>query len=221
MAIASLRCSHAVLACGQPFAIVQSDVEVESTPTTTTPLEVSNERATPEPTAIIAPTTGPQETETATSIPPTQTAHAEIISDYVLCEGASANTPRDAGPNVLGPWNARLLTATSSDGLNWTRTYRVVADQADVPAAIVAADDRIFLYFVTWCDDVHNRVVVAISDDTQNWAYKLVNIEGIPPGSSAPVDPAVVQIDDGRWRMYFTLGAPGGGIGQHLFGYLH
>ncbi len=115
------------------------------------------------------------------------------------------------GPDDDNPWNSRLLSATSIDGLIWTRTNQVIADQANVPSAVYK-DERIFLYHVTWYESFRNSAVVAISEDNgENWVFKEVVVDGIEEGMRPAVDPDVVLLDTGQFRMYFTSEKPGVG----------
>lgn len=134
----------------------------------------------------------------------------ELASDFRPARGASSDLPRDAQVGQLGPWNTRILEAVSQDGLRWQRTGHIVADQVDVPCALVDDQGRVWLYSVTWARAVRNRIVVAIGGG-DTWVYKRVEVEGLERGWSDPVDPAVVRIKDGRIRLYFTSNGGRGG----------
>jgi|CXWL01.1.fsa_nt_gi hypothetical protein len=121
-------------------------------------------------------------------------------NDFTPCVGRM--TP-PAGGDEGGPWNQRLLEATSPDGRTWTRTHRILADAAGVPDALVDDHGRLYVYFVTWCPGVENDIAVAASDDGQTWTYKVVTLTGKPAGAPA-VDPDVVLLADGRVRLFFT-----------------
>jgi hypothetical protein len=117
-----------------------------------------------------------------------------------------------SGPGEYGPWNTRLMIATSNDGLTWTRTNRILSDQADVPDAISDARGWIFVYYVTWAEAVRNRIVVAVSPDNGvSWSYKRVNIANVPEGWAPQVDPDVMLLDNGNFRLYFTSDPDGAG----------
>ncbi len=135
--------------------------------------------------------------------------------DFTPCSGAGT-----APPNAReGPWSNRLMIAYSGDGLTWTRAKRAVADQADVPDAIVDDQGTLRVYYVTWCPaEVHNRTVVALSaDNGVTWSYHRVTINGLAGGQPSPVDPDIVRTADGRWRLYFTSAAPGQGSTPHTY----
>jgi hypothetical protein len=121
------------------------------------------------------------------------------------------------GPAQQGPWNNRLLTARSSDGLVFERTGVVVTDQGDVPDLVVEASGRIHLYYVGWTvGDEVNVTVVAISDDGgTTWAYKKLELAGFE-NMSPPVDPDVSLMTDGTFRLYLTAD-PHDGAGPRTY----
>jgi len=96
-------------------------------------------------------------------------------------------------PGQDGPWNHRIMGATSSDGLNWVKDNRVVSDQASVPNAILDNSSRIRIYYVDW---KNGGLSVAIANGS-GWIYKKV--QGVTPDW---VDPMVVVLADGRYRLY-------------------
>jgi hypothetical protein len=130
----------------------------------------------------------------------------ELTNDFTPPSG------KVPGPGEYGPWNTRLMIATSNDGLAWIRTNQILSDQADVPDAIIGARGWIFVYYVTWAEEVRNRIVAAISPDNgMSWVYKKVNIANVPGEWAPPVDPDVVLLDNGDFRLYFTSDPDGAG----------
>ncbi|RLI18027.1 hypothetical protein DRO49_02810 [Candidatus Bathyarchaeota archaeon] len=102
--------------------------------------------------------------------------------------------PPDVGPEEDGPWNHRLLIAFSEDGRRWLRTYRVLSDQASVPDVIIDSKGRIRVYYA----DYYNLgVILAISRDGERWRY--IRVKGL---NASWVDPDVVLLPDGRYRLY-------------------
>jgi len=113
------------------------------------------------------------------------------ISDVTPASGLGA---APEGVKGDGPWNHRLLIAISNDGLNWSKTYRILADQASVPDVIIDMDSYVRVYYV----DYFNRgIVMAISKDLKNWTY--IKVKGI---NESWVDPSIVILPDGRFRLY-------------------
>lgn len=117
----------------------------------------------------------------------------EWISD--ITPGSGEGTPPTTGAQPQdGPWNHRVMSATSSDGLTWVKDDKILADQASVPDVMLDKVGNIRVYYVDWYNG--ERISVALSHDGVNWIYKKV---GIPMGW---VDPDVVLLPDGRYRLY-------------------
>jgi hypothetical protein len=91
----------------------------------------------------------------------------------------------------------RVLSAISTDenGLTWLKDNRIVSDRASVPDAIFDGENiRVYL--------AKNGIKVAISSNGVNWEEVEVNISGLPSGMGA-VDPDVVPMPDGTYRLYY------------------
>jgi hypothetical protein len=125
----------------------------------------------------------------------------EWVSD--IAPGSGAGTP----PGEItgdGPWNHRVMSASSSDGLTWVKDNKIIADQASVPDAIVDSDGNIRIYYVDWYNG--HVISVALSHDGIDWIYKKVTIQGEVAGSQSavsPVDPDIVLLPDGRYRLFY------------------
>lgn len=122
---------------------------------------------------------------------------ADLTSDFTPYAGATD------GPGEFGPWNNRLMSAISEDGINWAKTNEIVSDRADVPDLTIV-DGVIYLYYTGWTvGHYDNHTVVALSDDKgESWTYKFVNVDGAE-GLSALVDPDIQYIDE-VFRLYLT-----------------
>lgn len=127
----------------------------------------------------------------------------EWISD--IMPGSGKGTMPPGIPPHDGPWNHRIMSATSRDGLTWTKDNKIIADQSSVPDAIFDKEGNIRIYYVDWYNG--HVISVALSRDGINWIYKKVTIEGEAPGRqqppSGPVDPDIVLLPDGRYRLYY------------------
>jgi hypothetical protein len=124
----------------------------------------------------------------------------EWVSD--ITPGLGAGTPPLGQESQDGPWNHRVMSASSSDGLTWEKDNRIIADQASVPDAILDKDGNIRVYYVDW---YNGGLSVALSHDGVNWIYKKV--VGLSPEW---VDPDVVLLSDGRYRLYASYMPMGG-----------
>ena len=120
-----------------------------------------------------------------------------------ITPGSGAGTP-PGGTSNDGPWNHRVLSATSSDGLTWVKDNEIIADQASVPEAILDKDNNIRVYYVDWFNG--HVISVALSHDGVNWIYKKTTIQGEVAGSQlgpSAVDPDIVLLQDGRYRLFY------------------
>lgn len=125
-----------------------------------------------------------------------------------ITPGAGKGTPpAGSQPEADGPWNHRVMSATSSDGLTWVKDNKIISDQASVPDAIVDKEGNIRVYYVDWYNG--HTILVALSHDGTSWIYKKVAIEEEAPGSQtaiSPVDPDIVLLPDSRYRLYYMYG---------------
>ena len=107
-----------------------------------------------------------------------------------------------------GPWNHNLMVAGSTDGLSFGEAG-VFVERGGVPSVIRDSGGRlvaVFQWFPFDDPEAFDRVAVAFSDDDgATWSDPApVRVAGLPEGYMRPFDPAIVQIEDGRYRLYFT-----------------
>ncbi len=134
----------------------------------------------------------------------TEDSEEETAVDYTASD-FTPPTGKAEGADDDNPWNSRMLFATSEDGLTWTKTNQLIADQANVPSVTMDSEGRIFVYHVTWTEGLQNQAVVAISEDKgENWVFKKVVVDGIEENMKPATDPCIVQLEDGTFRLYFT-----------------
>ena len=140
---------------------------------------------------------------------PASTTTDLLVSGFVPAVGQGDPPPGTSGS---GPWATRIMLASSTDGLTFTRTGEIVADQGGVPNMIVDHDGRVRVYYVAWQQTGNvggsdgNFTAVAIRTAPGEWVYHRVRIEGIS-SPTPPVDPDAVLLPDGRYRLYFKLDA--------------
>ncbi len=105
-----------------------------------------------------------------------------------------------------GPYEMRLLSATSEDGINWERTNTIISEQANVPDMMVTEDGTIFLYYVGGnIMGKDQSIAAAVSMDSgETWTFKKVTIDGLDNIHSVPGDPDIAMREDGTYRLYFT-----------------
>ncbi|MBS7615064.1 hypothetical protein KEJ18_04965 [Candidatus Bathyarchaeota archaeon] len=126
-----------------------------------------------------------------------------LVSDIQPGVGRGS-PPSGTDPNADGPWNHRIMEATSADGLTWIKSNFIVSEQASVPDVIVDENGRVRVYYV---DYKNGGISVAIFDDS-SWIYKKV--VGVTPEW---VDPDVVLLPTGEYRLYAFYMAPS--VEQH------
>jgi hypothetical protein len=122
---------------------------------------------------------------------------------------APARNPGD------GPWNRDVLSYRSPDGQTFGKPATAF-ERAGVPCLIRDRSGRLIAVFQWFPFDqraAFDRVAVAFSsDDGRTWTTPApVNIAGMPSDLQRPFDPTIVELPDGRLRLYFTSGAAAAG----------
>ena len=184
-----------------------TDLRVATLSSTSTP--PTEPRAGPPPDTGSTPDPAPADNGSAAHAAATTAATDLLVSDFVPVEG-KGDPP--SGTTGSGPWATRVMLASSTDGLTFTRTSEIVADQGGVPNMIVDHDGRVRVYYVAWqqygseggADG--NFIAVAIRTAPGEWVYHRVDVEGVS-SPTPPVDPYAVLLPDGRYRLYFKLNA--------------
>lgn len=129
-----------------------------------------------------------------------------------------------------GPFNDEVYAATSNDGLKFDVLSGPFFKNASVPDVLELSKDSLageagtlFLYFVDFSDvkgPGTETISVATSTDGINWSErKPIALLG-KRNKGAPVDPSVVELPDGKIRLYFfgsemTSGDPAHQEGDH------
>jgi len=132
---------------------------------------------------------------------------AILLSTVVAYAQFEAGRPMQRGgisPNLPGggPYQHKVLSASSQDGLTWTRDAGVRMVHASVPCAVTAGD-RLFLYYVD-ADRGPGQpesVGCATSSDGIHFDKQPFTIEGLPARKA--VDPSVLLDKDGKFRLYY------------------
>jgi len=127
------------------------------------------------------------------------------VALWALAAHAQPAPGRPAG----GPYRHKILSATSADGLAWTRDTGVRLEHASVPCAVATAD-RVFLYYVDADRGAgqSESVGCAISRDGYYFEKQPCVIHGMT--AKKAVDPSVLRDADGKFRLYYLASsAPG------------
>lgn len=111
-------------------------------------------------------------------------------------------------------------SATSADGLTWTRDEGIRLTRASVPCALNDGDERVLLYFVQPPDQPGTPETVALAISTDGITFQLepaFRIEGL--STVKAVDPSIVRDEEGRFRLYYLAsnhpGDPAQGPNPH------
>lgn len=119
-------------------------------------------------------------------------------------------------PTSQGPWDGSISMATSEDGVYFEK-QKVLFERSGVPNLLKLESGDLILtyqYFSDNSKDMFDVIAYSVSDDNgETWSdTKAIEFEGVPspahPGK-VPMDPSLVQLEDGRLRIYFTYHAEG------------
>lgn len=130
-------------------------------------------------------------------------------NDFEPIRGTSS-APEGVDASKEGPYERRIMTAISYDGLTYTQNDRWVCDQCNVPDAVIK-DGTIYLYYTGWIvgDRINTSAVAISTDEGASWTYKYLELSDAGPIDRV-VDPDVVLLEDGTFRIFFTAGNPQG-----------
>jgi hypothetical protein len=112
--------------------------------------------------------------------------------------GEQAGTPGRSPaprPSADGPWNHRVLLATSDDGIKWTVGDEVLAEQASVPELFLGPEGMPIVLFVDASGKTGPGALGALALQRDgSWARRVANLRG--------ADPNVVSLKDNSYRAY-------------------
>ncbi len=116
------------------------------------------------------------------------------------------NSPNQDPRN--GPWNRDLALYRSSDGKTFSGPTTFV-ERAGVPCLIRDASGRlvaVFQWFPFENKAAFDRVATSFSTDGgATWSKPAqIEVSGFSETLMRPFDPTIVQLGDGRYRLYFT-----------------
>ncbi len=113
--------------------------------------------------------------------------------------------PRQDRP---GPWDGDLWLLESTDGVRFKKKNKLL-EGGGVPTLIADRKGRLiaaYQWFPKDRSDAFDRIAVSVSEDQgKSWTEpKPIAIEGFPEEMIRPCDPTLVELEDGRFRIYFT-----------------
>ncbi|MBI4612229.1 MAG: exo-alpha-sialidase [Planctomycetes bacterium] len=132
------------------------------------------------------------------------------IFAILLAFAAPAPAQRSRGP---GPWDGDLWLLESDGGIEFGSARQVVRG-VGVPTLIADRSGRLvalFQWFPEDREDAFDRVAVSFSEDSaKSWSDpRPIVIDEFPRELLRPCDPTVVELQDGRFRLYFTSATKG------------
>lgn len=145
---------------------------------------------------------------------------ASLLTLFLFTACSSENivtqSPDTWTPTTKGPWDGEIHMATSSDGLTFDEKG-LILERAGVPNLLKLQNNDLILtyqYFSDSSEAMFGIIAYSVSKDNgTTWSEpKAINFENLPdPLDSAkvPMDPTLVQLKDGRLRLYFTYHAKG------------
>ncbi len=111
--------------------------------------------------------------------------------------------PLGRRPSQAGTQTHQIWSATSADGLSWTKDSALLFDRASVPDAVVSPNGTLLLYFADASGSP--SISVATSHDSgASWTKSPITLDNAAPQGMA--DPNPVLLSDGRIRLFY-LGA--------------
>ena len=127
-----------------------------------------------------------------------------LVPALLLLALLQQEPPRDR----TGPWDGDIVLLESTSGKNFRKAGKLV-DGGGVPNLIRDMDGRLvatFQWFPGRSHEDFDKIAVSFSkDDGKSWSDpKAIGISGFPEKMIRPCDPTLVQLDDGRFRLYFT-----------------
>ncbi len=109
--------------------------------------------------------------------------------------GQPSLSPMPPAPGSDGPWNHRVLLASSVDGLSWTVTDGLVIEHASVPELFLGPDGNPILLFVDASGKAEpGNLGAMVTEPDGSWLRRRTDLFG--------ADPNVVPLKDGGYRAY-------------------
>jgi hypothetical protein len=110
----------------------------------------------------------------------------------------------EANGNHKDLYSHHIRAMDSSDGLSFLKNDTVILDHASVPEAILRPDGEVWVYFISGQPGQHALFIAKQKADGSLETFDCVRIDGVINGNA--VDPDIVQMDDGRYRIFFFQG---------------
>lgn len=128
----------------------------------------------------------------------------------------------DANHDGPKPWEMNLYLMSSEDGIIFDDENKIlVVERGAVPNLILISDERLIATYQYFSEDdeaMFDKISYSVSyDEGATWSGpELINIINLPepetniiPHNNDPIDPALVQLSDGSFRLYFSYAEKG------------
>ena len=120
------------------------------------------------------------------------------------CAAKETGMPDTTEPVPGSVYFHQIYRAFSSDAFNFTPENVLLLDHASVPDAVVGPDGETWVYYVNGVAEQHG-IWAARQNAAGEWeAIDCVRIDGQFNGNA--VDPDIVRLPDGRYRLFFYEG---------------
>jgi hypothetical protein len=109
---------------------------------------------------------------------------------------------QDGEPTALS--SHRVQRATSDDGLEFTLDDAILLEAASVPDAVIRENGETWVYYVNGQPGQHSVFIARQTNTGGLESFDCIRIDdGIEPNA---VDPDIVRLDDGRYRIFYFKG---------------
>ncbi len=98
-----------------------------------------------------------------------------------------------------GPSSHQMYSASSPDGLVWTMDTESLVDNASVPDPLITEDGNIRVYYLDFKLG-QKFACIESADNGETFVDAGCSVQTTSDGIA---DPSIVQLDDGRYRLYF------------------
>ncbi len=103
-----------------------------------------------------------------------------------------------------GPYFDQIYSASSPDGLTWTHDGKLLLDHASAPTAVVTREGKILLYYVDATKEPETTNCAISEDGGKTFTPLNLTIQNLTVAKT--LDPSVVRLKDGRYRLYYFNG---------------
>lgn len=126
---------------------------------------------------------------------------ANDISETTDLKGINQLNDSEGDIAQNGPKAHQVYTAVSDDGVTWSKVAEVL-DEASVPQAVMLDDGSVRIYYVDASQQPENMNCADLNPEYTEATVRTCTVDGLPEGKKM-VDPTIVRLADGRYRLYF------------------